>query len=131
MKEMVEKLRIIESRLAAEKGGFTLFGLFLREDSPNKWDLVVASPWIKAHDKGALDYIAKHVQETLQTQELIALSHIALISSDNPGLEAVHKALSIEHGTAEIKDSNFFGMQIKHAFIITSRRHPAPTAAEL
>lgn len=131
MKDSVAKFREIELLMSTEKGAFNLFALFLREDSPNKWDLVVSAPWIKAHDKETLDYFAKHLRSRLETEELISLSRVVLLDQDNLGLEPVHKALSIEHGTAEVKDSNFFGMQIKHAFIITSRRHPAPTAADL
>ncbi len=131
MKDLIAEFREIELLISTEKGAFNLFALFLREDSPNKWDLVVSAPWIKAHDKETLDYFAKHLRSRLETGELIALSRVVLLDQGNLGLEAVHKALSIEHGTAEVKDSNFFGMQIKHGFIITSRRHPAPTAADL
>jgi hypothetical protein len=37
-------------------------------------------------------------------------------------LDALHKAMQTEHGMTEIQDSNFFGLQIKHAYLITSKR---------
>ena len=131
MKDSIAKFREIELLMSTEKGAFNLFALFLREDSPNKWDLVVSAPWIKANDKETLDYFAKHLRSKLQPEELVSLSRVALLDEDNPALEKVHRAIRIEHGSIEMVDNNFFGMQIKHAFIITSRRRPASTAADL
>jgi hypothetical protein len=37
--------------------------------------------------------------------------------------------VQIEHGGVEVRDSNFFGLPVKHAFIITSKRPPAPAVA--
>ncbi len=40
--------------MAAEKGAFDLFALFLREDAPNKWDLLIAADWIDQDKAGAI-----------------------------------------------------------------------------
>jgi hypothetical protein len=55
---------------------------------------------------------------------VLKLSRIVIIDSANPALGALQQAIHVEHGTAEIRDSNFFGLQIKHAFLITSKRLP-------
>ncbi len=130
MKESVAKFREIELLMSTEKGAFNLFALFLREDSPNKWDLVVSAPWIKAHDKENYDYFAKHLRSKLLPEELISISRVALLDEDNPELEKLYRAFSIEHGSFEVINDNFFGMPMKHGFIITSKRHPASTTAD-
>jgi hypothetical protein len=94
----------------------------LREDAPEKWDLVVAAEWIERDRGESLKYIASVMQNTLSRDELLSLSRIVLIDEKNPALDAMHRAMQVEHGIAEIQDSNFFGLQIKHAFLITSRR---------
>jgi hypothetical protein len=66
--------------------------------------------------------IAGIVQKTLSKEQLLKLSRIAIIDESNPALEAFQRAMHVEHGIAEIQDSNFFGMQIKHLYLITSRR---------
>ena len=38
------RLRKAMRDIAAEKGEFTLFGLFMRTDAPGTWDLVVSAP---------------------------------------------------------------------------------------
>lgn len=108
--------------MAKQKGPFDLFGLFLREDAPGKWDLVVAAEWIEKDKQAALKYIAGVLQNTLSKSELLKLSRIAIIDEGNPALEVFQKAMHVEHGIAEIQDSNFFGLQIKHVYLITSKR---------
>lgn len=122
MKEIAEKLKGYEVTMANEKGPFDLFALFLREDAPGKWDLVVAADWIEKNKEKSFKYIAGVVQKALTKEELLKLSRIVLIDGNNPALEAMHRAMHVEHGIAEIQDSNFFGLQIKHAYLITSRR---------
>ncbi|MFZ2445422.1 MAG: hypothetical protein WAW37_03620 [Syntrophobacteraceae bacterium] len=126
MKAIVEKLINLERRMAEEKGPFTLFALFLREEAPNVWDLVVAADWI-TEKPAALTYVADKVSKTLSPDEIVKLSRIVILDQDNPGMDDALAAIEIEHGKAEIRNSNFFGLDIKHAYIITSRRDGLPT----
>jgi hypothetical protein len=122
MKELIEKLIEIEKDISSQKGPFLLFALFLREDAPDLWDLLIAADWVEKNKAESLKYISTHLSKNLKPNELIKLSRILLIDLNNPGLKAIHNAIHIEHGNAEIKDSNFFGLQIKHAHLITSKR---------
>jgi hypothetical protein len=47
MKEFIDKYIELERSISYEKGDFSLFALFLREDAADIWDLVVAAPWIE------------------------------------------------------------------------------------
>ena len=122
MKKLTEKLAEAELEIAKEKGDFFLFALFLREDAPNLWDLLVSASWIELDKGGALRHIAKVIQSKLSKEELTLLSRISIIDRSNPALEALASGFHLEHGLAEVRDSNFFGLAIKHAYIITSRR---------
>lgn len=122
MKEIAQKLVSVESKVAEEKGDLNLFALFLRESSPQTWDLLAAAPWIEGNKEGSLRYLAGVVQDALSPEELQNLSRIVLIDSDNPELDAFQRAFHEEHGMVEVKDSYLFGLQISHAYIITSRR---------
>ncbi|MGH9874633.1 MAG: hypothetical protein ACRD9S_19420 [Pyrinomonadaceae bacterium] len=134
MKELLEGFIELERSIASEKGEFGLFALFLREDAGAgsgtsgysgyfaKWDLIVAAPWIEGERKEALSHITRRIQETFTPEELSQLSRIVLIDLANPEVEAINRAIRVQHGRAEIHDSNFFGLQIKHAYIITSQR---------
>lgn len=125
MKEIINKLRVIEKETSVERGEYNLFALFLREDSSNKWDILVSASWIDNNKEEALKYLAQKVQKAFTKTELSQISRIVIIEENNPALPALQQVVSIEHGAAEIKDSNFFGLQIKHAFLITSGRPQA------
>jgi hypothetical protein len=129
MKKFVEKLVHLEREMAAEKGDFTLFALFLLEDAPNVWDLVVAAPWVDKDKQKALRYVGKRLQARLQPRELMLLSRIVLLEGDTPGLEEVLQASQVKHGLRELRDQEFFGLQIKRAYIITSQMREAALPA--
>jgi hypothetical protein len=122
MKDIAEKLKEKEEEMSREKGRFLLFALFLREDAPDLWDLVVAAPWIKRDKAQALSYIASKVREALGPEQLTKLSRIVLIDEENPALDALQPTLHVEHGMLETQNTSFSGLPIKHAYIITSRR---------
>lgn len=62
MKQLVEKLIALEQQISTEKGEFSLFALFLREDAQDKWDLVASAAWLEADKKTALDYLSTRPQ---------------------------------------------------------------------
>ena len=123
MKEIAEKLVQVEQKITQEKGSFNLFALFLREDAPDVWDLVVAAPWISKNKEKSIKYIAEKIKKALKPQEIIKLSRIVVIEQDSPALKALQRAIHIEHGMTEVQNSVFFGLPIKHAYIITSVRN--------
>lgn len=120
--ETLEKLSLLERELSDEKGDFSLFGLFLREDAQDedKWDLLVAAHWLDADKKEGLASLAKEIQKRLEPDELLSISRIVVLERDNPILEAIHRAINVKHSKVEVKNSNFFGIQITQAYINTS-----------
>ena len=121
MKELVDKFVELERKISDTKGDFALFALFLREDAIDKWDLLVAAPWIEVNRKTALAYITEQIQSSFEPTELAQLSRVVLIDQANPALDAINRAAKTEHVVADVQDSNFFGLQIKHALIITAQ----------
>jgi len=123
MKEFLEKIRAVEQEIAEEKGDFLLFGLFLREDAPDVWDLLVSAPWISQKKKSdALDDIIAKLRGKLSDNEMIKLSRIVIIEKDNPELDALQPLIQTKGDITEIKDSNFFGLPIKHAYLIRGQK---------
>jgi hypothetical protein len=121
-KETREKLALLEREVSDEKGEFSLFGLFLREDAQDedKWDLLVSALWLDDDKKEGLTYLAKEIQERLEPNEILTISRIVVLERGDPILEAIHKAVNVKHGEVEVKDSNFSGVQITQACISTS-----------
>jgi len=122
MKEQIEKLRKVERSLSESKGEFELFALFLREDSPDRWDLLVSADWARNNKKGSIHTITEEVRKELSDHELLMLSRIVILDKNDAALKDINRAFRVEHGLAELSDSNLFGLGIKHAYLITSRR---------
>lgn len=106
----------------SEQGELTLFGLFLREDSPDKWDLVIAGPWIEKDEQEALQYLAQKVSTQLASSELLSLSRIVILDKGNPALEAILKTVRPGRGIAEFNGFNLFGLPVRHAYLFRATR---------
>jgi len=131
MRERIEKFISIEKEIAEERGEFSLFALFLREDSPDRWDLVVAADWFGGDQKRTLDYFAKKLKSRLRLVELIKISRIILLQPNEASVKSILQAFEVEHGCVEVRDSVFFGLHIKRGYIITSKREaPVPVTAD-
>ena len=126
--ELANNFTRLESRLAEEKGDFVLFALFLREDVPDRWDLIVSAPWVGPDKDAALKYFVNEIRSFLGPQELTALSRIVIVDPSDAAVQSLNRTIKVEHGSTEIRDSNFFGLPIKHAYIITSKLPGAPVA---
>jgi hypothetical protein len=118
----------LESQIAQEKGDFTLFALFMREDVPDRWDLIVSAPWVGDDKQAAVSYLVDQIKSRLGEQDLTQLARIVFLDPNSVAVQSLNRAIQIEHGNVEVKDSNFFGLAIKQAYIITSKRPPTPAA---
>lgn len=122
MKAPTDALLQVERSIAAEKGPFALFALLLREEAADKWDLVVSAPWIEENKGAALKLISERIKNSLTASDLPVISRIVIADPSDPAVDAINRAISVEHSTVEVKDSTFFGLQIKHAHIFASNR---------
>ncbi len=132
MREQAIKLQKVECELSDSKGQFELFALFLREDAPNKWDLLISADWARDDKKNSINLIIQEIKKVLNDQEMLMLSRLIILDKDDDAIKAFHGAMHVEHGLAEISDSNFLGLAIKHAYLITSQRaiHNKANAAD-
>lgn len=124
IKQLAEKIAPAERELSQTKGKVTLFALFLREDAPSKWDMVIAAPWAHERTGEHLKDIVALLKRHLSSDEMVNLSRIILTSSADDYVRSINRAINVVHGTIEVKDSDFFGMPMKHAVIMTSSGNP-------
>ena len=123
--ELAKNFARLESHIADTKGDFTLFALFLREDVPDRWDLMIAAPWVGSDRSTAVKYFVNEIESFLGPEALRDLSRIVVLDPNEAAVKALNQAIRAEHGVIEVRDSNFFGLPVKHAYIITSRSHEA------
>ena len=69
IKHIINKLESLEKEIADAKGEFSVFGLFLREDAENRWDIVVAAPWLNSDSMEDLNYIVSKLNYYLKNNK--------------------------------------------------------------
>jgi hypothetical protein len=117
-----QKLRVLMDRIAAEKGEFAFFGLFLRDEAPDKWDLVVSAPWLEKGKMKALSEFVKELASAVGEEQLLSLSRVVTLRADDPSLDAVLRNISVDGDVREIQDADLFGLKIKDAFIFRAAK---------
>jgi hypothetical protein len=124
MKKIVQKLVEIEKETSKEKGEYDLFALFLREGSVH-WDIVVSAKWVSKNKWEALTYLSKKVQDILNVEEIVQISHIAILDHNLFEVPEFLEDISVQHGSAQFKDEEFSGQQIERGYVITVNSNQA------
>lgn len=123
MKSLAEKVRNLSAELE-EYAPVYLWSLFENEDAPDKWDIVLSSRGSDQNAAAAIRKISKHLVPQLDKSELAAISRIVVIPSEEPSVMALAASMAVQGGLIEIRDSNFMGLAIKHAFLFRTQRPP-------
>lgn len=115
-------LRKAMHEIAAQKGDFTLFGIFMRSDAPGTWDLVVGAPWLDKGKLRATSEFVKLLTESIGEEALRNFSRIQTVASESPALKALLAAFSVDDGEVRVQHSNLFGLDIEEAIILRAKR---------
>jgi len=120
MNSLAQKMITVEQELAAEHGEFTLFALFLRDNSPGLWDVIVSAPWIDENREQGLSKVVAKVNACLQKEEVLRLSHIVIVEHDHPDLAELKNRFNFATSLTviEAKNDNLLGQDIQQAFFI-------------
>jgi len=121
MNQFVTKLLDVEQEIARDKGALNLFALFMREDLADRWDLVVAGPWVK-QDEATLRYVAAALKRHLTPGEMTSLARVVVLPATENPVRAITESYEVEHGQVELNDPESFGLPVKHGYLITSKR---------
>ena len=117
---LLEKLASLELNLSQQRGEFELFGLFLREESQEKWDLIVAAPWLHSYDRASLQAVVSEMQKTLTPAELLEFSRVVVLDKGNPFLEQLLAQYKTERNLVDVHDLSLLGLSFRRAYIITA-----------
>jgi len=117
-----EKLHKFMKQIEARKGRFTLFGLFLREDSPGLWDLVLAAPWLENGRLKALGELVQQMSKALGQDEVMSFSRIVTLNHDDPALHAILSEIGSRRKPLEKRGHDLFGLPIEHAVILRAAK---------
>jgi hypothetical protein len=119
----VDKYKVIKKRILTERGVLDFFGVILREDAPDTWDLVISAPWAESNQREALQYLSAVVKTELDPTEILQLSRVVILEKTSPVLRALLSAFSVtEDSILELGDSTVGGIPFRHAYILEAKR---------
>ena len=129
-------LRRAMHAIAARKGDFTLFALFMRADAPfmradapGTWDLVVSAPWLERRKLEALKELVDLLAKSIGKQALQQLSRVEAIPGDDPNVRHILKSVPVEDGERHIESNDLIALQIERAIIFRAWRPNAKKPA--
>lgn len=123
MKKILDKLKSILIELEREQGRVLVFALFLRGDSPARWDLVIAAPWLDSGNVESYNIVATKVQDLLSSDEIIQLSRVVVLDADDPVVSFLQDSYTVPNGTfKDIENcepfSQRFNFTIRRAYLL-------------
>ncbi len=117
-----DKLRKAMREIAAAKGDFTFFGIFLRADALGSWDLVVSAPWLEERRLKPLGEFTELLTKSIGRQSLRQFARIVTLNHRDPSLKAVVSAYSVDDGEVRVQHSKLFGLDIEDAIIMRAKK---------
>lgn len=127
--KIVEKFREAEEKVARERGGFSLFGLFELEELPGSWDLVAAAPWLST-SRNDIKELIDALSAFFDVKDWKIVAAVVPIREPSEFVDAVTSKYRVEHEVEEIGRLYLSGLYINHAFLITANPAPTPAPAQ-
>lgn len=130
MKEILDKLKSVVRVLEMEHGPLLFFALFLREDSLEKWDIVVSATWLSSSEKAAYKMIVPKIQAALTASELVQFSRVVILDNTDPVVSFLQGVCPLTNGGFKESPTDFsvepfsekFGFSIKKAYILRCQK---------
>lgn len=122
---MAQAFCAAEEKVSAERGGFCLFGLFERERTPGRWDLVVSAPWLKTDRDATLEIIVL-LRDHMETRDWQMVATVLPLEHTAAYVEWITSNYRMEHQVEEVFGTDFSNVHLGHAILITSNPSPSP-----
>jgi hypothetical protein len=131
MIEHLKALGKVVAAIEAERGPFVLFGVFMREDSSGRWDLVVSAPWLEEGKLKALGEFVQTLAKGIGEEEVLSFSRIVTLNRDDFALHAVLDGVAGARLPLHKEGPGLFGLPLEHAHVLRAQqplpnRQPTP-----
>jgi hypothetical protein len=113
MIDYLAKLEEVAEAIEAKRGPFALFGLFMREDSPRLWDIVVSAPWMEEGRVTALREFVEVLTNAFGREAMLSFSRIVTLNRGEPTLDAILGEVGEAPLPVSKQGHNLFGLPVK------------------
>lgn len=121
MSTLLEKLSRATSRMVEKYGRVDLLAAYQREEGGPGWRVLVAVPGLRAKGWAAPD----ELRELLRAEIGHDLHGVKLIDVHDEEIDAIARVTSGQTGIAELRRTEFFGIEMRRLVVMTVRRNQA------
>ena len=126
-KGLIEHCIQAEAVLSQENGGFILFGLFARDESAGKWDILAAAPWLTT-DRAGIQRIVDALMPLVEREEWGRVGSVVPLDPESDYVRSLLRRHHVEHGWDEVAYTAYNGVFINNAIIVTANKDAASDA---
>ncbi|PYQ54614.1 MAG: hypothetical protein DMF78_05255 [Acidobacteria bacterium] len=119
--KLVDKLEKALPAIEARRGPFLLVGLFLREESPGPWDLVVSAPWLEDRKLRTLDALVKYLSEAAGKDFIQDLSRIVTLDAHSDVVRSVLAETRRASLPLHKVGRDLFGLPVEEAYVLRAQ----------
>lgn len=126
MNEIIKKIKEAIISLEKENQALLICAVFLREDSLEKWDIVISASWLDSRTIESYKIVSSALQKILNESELVQVSRIVLIDQNDPVVSYLQSLKTITNGGfEELEESDLsekFRFDIRRAYLLRSQK---------
>ncbi|PWU16051.1 MAG: hypothetical protein C5B45_01365 [Chlamydiae bacterium] len=88
--------------------------MFLPSESNDKWDFIVAAPWLNSNELESYKLISGKLQTSLTESELLQIARIVILDPEDQVVKFLQTLETVEELTGKFK------FEIKQAYLLRS-----------
>lgn len=123
MRDLVERLRVVEREVAADFGEFALFAVFVTgENLHGRGDIYIAARWMGEDDERRCRMrISAAIRERLPSDDFLRISRIRAVEVTHPDFSKELRYYPTGGRVVEISQRELFGKDVERGLLITCR----------
>ena len=104
-----------------KKYGIVNMAMIIKDINSDTYTFLMASKFLDLiNPYDATLFVTKHFFENLNKNVLNMISRINIVSTYDPSINMIYRAINVTRGIGYIQKCNFFGVQIDDAIILES-----------
>ena len=119
---LIEKFRDAEKKVSDERGGFALFVLCERDDTPGQWDIIASAPWLTT-DRAGIAELVNLLGSEMSFIDWLPIARLVPLSPSDSLVRATTALHNVEHQIISLPYSSFGGVRVKQTYLITANSH--------
>lgn len=126
---LAKRLQLAETAISSSHGQFILFVLAEREETPDKWDLLVSALWLDTARQG-VQQMVNLLKPYLTESDWLALASITPLDPSLSYVQWIARTYNVQHDSQEVVDTFWDSLFIPHGYIITASTTVATSALQ-